>query len=189
MDKIKSTDSLLTFRENDDLGTLDITVMRKFTVLTSNTIRHYKNLDAIDMEKFGKVIKLMENTVIVATDIDMIAYYGKDPTDEKKQSTLDMLALVSDALEACSMIFEILTTCKLDKKFLSRNLITNCLHLIKNQLDYTIYPILDLDGFDGEATSCKLQLMNRTGILQFLIPNSAFKYSNIFKLDHVLAQR
>lgn len=158
MDKIKSTDSLLTFRENDDLPTLDITVMRKFTLLTSNVIRHYKNLDSIDMEKFGKVIKLMENTVIVSTDIDMITYYGKDPTEEKKKSTLEMLALVSDALEACSMIFDLLTTCKLDKKFLSRNLITNCLHLIKNQLDCTIYPILDLERFEDPTTSCKYML-------------------------------
>jgi hypothetical protein len=189
MDKIKSIDSLLTFREDDDLATLDITVMRKFTLLTSNTIRHYKNLDSIDMEKFGKVIKLMENTVIVSTDIDMIAYYGKNPTDEKKKPTLDKLALVSDALEACSMIFEILTTCKLDKKFLSRNLITNCLHLIKNQLDYTVYPILDLDSFEDEATSCMYKVQTKSiKLLKKNTSHSTFRRSSISELNPLFPQ-
>jgi hypothetical protein len=99
----------------------------------------------------------MENTVIVATDVDMIEHYVKNPM-ENKGSTFDMLTLINDALETCSMIFEILTTCKLDKKFLSQNLVTNCLHFIKNQLDYTIYPIIDANGFEDEAISCKIVL-------------------------------
>ncbi|KAK4509350.1 uncharacterized protein ATC70_007701 [Mucor velutinosus] len=152
MDKIKAKDSLLMFRETDDLPTLDISVMRKFTSLTASIIKHCKNLDALDMDKFGKVIKLMENTVIVSTDIDIIEHYVKN-TAENKKTTFDMLDLINDALETCSMIFDILTTCKLDKKFLSQNLITNCLHFIKNQLDYTIYPIIDASGFEDEAIS------------------------------------
>lgn len=154
MDKIKTKDSLLTFRETDDLPTLDISVMRKFTSLTSSIIKHHKNLDALDMDTFGKVIKLMENTVIVSTDVDIIEHYAKNMT-ENKESTFGMLNLINDALETCSMIFDLLTTCKLDKKFLSQNLITNCLHFIKNQLDYTIYPIIDANGFEDEAISCK----------------------------------
>lgn len=153
-DKIKAKDSLLTFRDTDDLPALDISVMRKFASLTANIIRHHRNLDSLDMDKFGKVVKLMENTVIVSTDIDMIEHYAKNPTDNK-ESAFGMLTLVNDALETCSMIFEILTTCKLDKKFLSQNLITNCLHFIKNQLDFTIYPIIDATGFEDEAISCK----------------------------------
>ncbi|CAO3606861.1 unnamed protein product [Mucor fragilis] len=152
MDKIKTKDSLLTFRETDDLPTLDISVMRKFTSLTSSIIKHHKNLDALDMDTFGKVIKLMENTVIVSTDVDIIEHYAKNMT-ENKESTFGMLNLINDALETCSMIFDLLTTCKLDKKFLSQNLITNCLHFIKNQLDYTIYPIIDANGFENEAIS------------------------------------
>lgn len=152
--KQKQTDSLLVFREGDDLATLDITVMRKFGSLTMDTIKHYKNLDSIDMDKFGKVVKLMENTIIVASDLDIIEYYGKSP-EENKESACKMLTLVGDALETSCMIFEILTTYKLDKKFLSRNLITNCLHFIKNQLDYTIYPLIDINGLDHEVTLCK----------------------------------
>ncbi|EPB92937.1 hypothetical protein HMPREF1544_00011 [Mucor circinelloides 1006PhL] len=152
MDKIKAKDSLLTFRETDDLPTLDIGVMKKFTSLTASIIKHHKNLDALDMEKFGKVIKLMENTVIVSTDIDIIEHYAKNAA-ENKESAFDLLTLINDALETCAMIFDILTTCKLDKKFLSQNLITNCLHFIKNQLDYTIYPIIDANGFEDEAIS------------------------------------
>ncbi|GAN03777.1 hypothetical protein MAM1_0047d03232 [Mucor ambiguus] len=152
MNKIKAKNSLLTFRETDDLPTLDISVMKKFTSLTSSIIKHHKNLDALDMDKFGKVIKLMENTVIVSTDVDIIEHYAKNMA-ENKESTFDMLNMINDALETCSMIFDILTTCKLDKKFLSQNLITNCLHFIKNQLDYTIYPIIDANGFEDEAIS------------------------------------
>ncbi|KAG2212612.1 hypothetical protein INT47_000588 [Mucor saturninus] len=150
--KVKSTDSLLTFRDDDDMPTLDITVMRKFTLLTTNTNRHFKNLDSVDMVKFGKIIKLMENTVIVSTDIDVIDHYAKN-TQDNRESTLSRLSNINDALDTCSMIFELLTTCKLDKKFLSRNLITNCLHFIKNQLDYTIYPLIDLNGTEDEATT------------------------------------
>ncbi|KAL9552609.1 hypothetical protein MBANPS3_003692 [Mucor bainieri] len=151
-DKVKAKDSLLTFRETDDLPTLDISMMRKFTSLTASIVKHHKSLDALDMDKFGKVIKLMENTVIVATDVDIIEHYAKNTADNKT-STGDLLDLINDALETCSMIFDILTTCKLDKKFLSQNLITNCLHFIKNQLDYTIYPIIDANGFEDEAIS------------------------------------
>jgi hypothetical protein len=153
-DKIKVADSLLTFRDDDDIPTLDISVMKKFTTLTTNTNRQYKNLDSVDMVKFGKIIKLMENTIIVSTDVDIIEHYGKDPT--KKESTIKMLHDISDALDTCCMIFELLTTCKLDRKFLSRNLITNCLHFIKNQLDYTVYPLIDMNAYEDEATSCKL---------------------------------
>ncbi|KAI7900012.1 uncharacterized protein BX663DRAFT_172351 [Cokeromyces recurvatus] len=152
--KQKMADSLLTFRDTDDLPTLDITIMRKITSLVSSIIKQYKNLELIDMVKFGKIIRLMENTVIIATDIDIIELCGKNPTeDNNKESILKLLTLISDGLEACFMIFEILTTCNLDKQFLSRNLITNCLHFIKNQLDFTIYPLIDLSHFEDEATS------------------------------------
>lgn len=157
VDKVKCTDSLLTFRENDDLPTLDITVMKKFTSLISTINRQFKSLDTVDMVKFGKIIKLMENTIIVSTDMDIIEYYGSN-THEHKGTTLAMMTQINDALDTCSMIFEILTTCKLDKKFLSRNLITNCLHFIKNQLDYTIYPLIDVNGFEDDANSCKLYI-------------------------------
>ncbi|KAI8644557.1 hypothetical protein BD408DRAFT_340433, partial [Parasitella parasitica] len=152
VDKIKVKDSLLTFRNTDDLPTLDISVIRKFTSLAANVIKNHKNLDCLDMDNAGRVIKLMENGIIAATDVDIIEHYAKNPA-ENRESTFDMLALISDALETCSMIFEILTTCKLDKKFLSQNLITNCLHFIKNQLDYTIYPIIDANSFEDEAVS------------------------------------
>ncbi|KAI9357105.1 hypothetical protein BD770DRAFT_303886, partial [Pilaira anomala] len=148
--KIKESDSLLVFREGDDTPTLDISVMRKFTSLITDTNRLLKNLDSVDMIQFGKIIKLMENTIIVSADMDIIEYYAKDPKNNKENS-IRLLHLVGNALDACSMIFELLTTCKLDKKFLSRNLITNCLHFIKNQLDYTIYPLIDLNGLDDEA--------------------------------------
>lgn len=171
--KLKSTDSLLNFRDDDDMPTLDITVMRKFTLLTTNTNRHFKNLDSVDMIKFGKIIKLMENTVIVSTDIDVIEHYAKNPKDNK-ETTLSRLADIHDALDTCSMIFELLTTCKLDKKFLSRNLITNCLHFIKNQLDYTIYPLIDLNGFEDEATTCKYILI---GVIYRYVP-----YTNLLLL-------
>ena len=150
-DSIKSKDSLLIFRENDDLPTLDISVMKKFTSLISSINRQYKNLDTVDMPKFEKIVKLMENTIIVSTDLDIIDYYAKN-TDERKESTLNMIVQVNDALDTCSMIFDILTTCKLDKKFLSRNLITHCLHFIKNQLDYTIYPLIDINELENDAT-------------------------------------
>lgn len=153
-DKIKQVDSLLTFRDQDDISTLDITVMRKFTSLITDTNRLLKNLDTVDMVKFGKIIKLMENTIVVSTDIDIIDYFVKD-NEKNKESTLSLLKNIGDALDTCSMIFEILTTCKLDKKFLSRNLITNCLHFIKNQLDYTIYPLVDINTLEDEAISCK----------------------------------
>lgn len=152
--KVKSIDSLLTFRDDDDMPTLDITVMRKFTLLATNTNRQFKNLDSVDMVKFGKIIKLMENTIIVSTDVDVIEHYAKN-TRDNKESTLRILSNINDALDTCSMIFELLTTCKLDKKFLSRNLITNCLHFIKNQLDYTVYPLIDLNGSEDEANTCK----------------------------------
>ncbi|KAI8082026.1 sister chromatid cohesion C-terminus-domain-containing protein [Thamnidium elegans] len=151
-DKIKQVDSLLTFRDQDDIPTLDITVMRKFTSLTTDTNRLLKSLDTVDMVKFGKIIKLMENTIIVSTDIDIIDYFVKD-NEKNKECTLRLLNNIGDALDTCSMIFELLTTCKLDKKFLSRNLITNCLHFIKNQLDYTIYPLIDLNNLEDEAIS------------------------------------
>lgn len=153
-DKIKQVDSLLTFRDQDDIPTLDITVMRKFTSLITDTNRLLKNLDTVDMVKFGEIIKLMENTIIVSTDIDIIDYFVKD-NEKNKESTLRLLENIGDALDTCSMIFELLTTCKLDKKFLSRNLITNCLHFIKNQLDYTIYPLVDLNNLEDEAISRK----------------------------------
>lgn len=152
--KIKESDSLLVFRDGDDTPTLDISVMRKFTSLITDTNRLLKNLDSVDMIQFGKIIKLMENTIIVSADMDIIEYYAKDPKNNKENS-IRLLHLVGNALDACSMIFELLTTCKLDKKFLSRNLITNCLHFIKNQLDYTIYPLIDLNGLDDEAITCK----------------------------------
>lgn len=158
--KKKQTDSLLVFREEDDLATLDITVMRKFGSLTLDILKHSKNLDSIDMDKFGKVVKLMENSIIVATELDMIEFYGKNPT-ENKESALKMLTLISDALETCCMIFDILTTYKLDKKFLSRNLITNCLHFIKNQLDFTVYPLIDISNVGQEVTLCKHGSLNR----------------------------
>ncbi|KAI9481207.1 MAG: hypothetical protein EXX96DRAFT_206980, partial [Benjaminiella poitrasii] len=152
--KKKMRDLLLTFRDTDDLPTLDITIMRKISSLITSVIKQHKNLDSIDMNKFGKIIKLMENTVVVATDIDIIELYGKTPPDEgNRELALKMLTLISDGFEACSMIFEILTTCHLDKQFLSRNLITNCLHFIKNQLDYTIYPLIDISHFEDEASS------------------------------------
>lgn len=154
VDKIKCLDSLLTFRDDDDLPTLDISVMRKFTLLISTINRQFKSLDSVNMVQFGKVIKLMENTIIVSADIDLIAFYVENSTDHK-ELTLKLMAQVNEALETCGMIFEILTTCKLDKKFLSRNLITNCLHFVKNQLDYTIYPLIDMNGFEDDTNSCK----------------------------------
>lgn len=154
-DKIKVSDSLLTFRDDDDLPTLDISVMKKFTTLITNTNRHNKNLDSVDMVQFGKIIKLMENTIIVSTDMDIIEHYVKNTKEDKKETTIKMLNQISDALDTCCMIFELLTTCKLDKKFLSRNLITNCLHFIKSQLDYTIYPLIDINAYEDDATSCK----------------------------------
>lgn len=169
--KIKLADSLLTFRDDDDMPTLDITVMRKFTLLTTNTNRQFKNLDSVDMIKFGKIIKLMENTIIVSTDIDVIDHYAKN-TRDNKESTLHILSNINDALDTCSMIFELLTTCKLDRKFLSRNLITNCLHFIKNQLDYTIYPLIDLNGFENEATTCKYHTKNMNYELTCIIVSS-----------------
>ncbi|KAI9245270.1 hypothetical protein EDC94DRAFT_502271, partial [Helicostylum pulchrum] len=151
-DKIKQVNSLLTFRDQDDIPTLNITVMRKFTSLITDTNRLLKNLDTVDMVKFGKIIKLMENTIIVSTDIDIIDYFVND-NEKNKECTLRLLNNIGDALDTCSMIFELLATCKLDKKFLSRNLITNCLHFIKNQLDYTIYPLVDLNNLEDEAMS------------------------------------
>lgn len=154
-DKIKCVDSLLTFRDDDDLPTLDISVMRKFALLISTINRQFKSLDSVDMVQFGKVIKLMENTIIVSADMDVIDYYAKN-TSDRKEAALKMVDQISEGLETCGMLFEILTTCKLDKKFLSRNLITNCLHFLKNQLDYTIYPLIDLNGFEDDGNSCKL---------------------------------
>ncbi|RCI02117.1 Sister chromatid cohesion protein 2 [Rhizopus stolonifer] len=148
--KKRQADSFLTFSD-DDLPMLDISVMQKFTTMISHTVRHNQTLDGIDMNKFGKIIKLMENTVIASTEIDAIEYYAKNTTQDRK--ALCMLTTISDAFEACCMIFEIVTTCKLDKKFISHNLITNCLHFIKNQLDYTIYPLLDLNDAQDESMS------------------------------------
>ncbi|KAI8991310.1 hypothetical protein BDF20DRAFT_811360, partial [Mycotypha africana] len=154
-DKIKQSDSLLTFSNNDDIPMLDITVMRKFLFLTRNVVKRDKSTNSIDdMEKFSKVVSLMENNVTVATEMDAIDHYSKNPQENGK-SALRMITTVAEALEACCVILEVLllvdNSSDSNKKLLSKDLVTSCLHLVRNQLDFTIYPIIDLSLFADEG--------------------------------------
>lgn len=125
-------------------------VARQFASFTFMMIKQFKSLDSLDASKLGKVIKLLENTVLLSAEIDIVELYAQKSKD--KTTIFSMLFLISDAIEVCGILFEILSTCKFDKQHISRTLISNCLQFIKNQLDFIVYPFIDLT--EDEASLC-----------------------------------
>ncbi|KAI8375291.1 hypothetical protein EDC96DRAFT_436900 [Choanephora cucurbitarum] len=180
MTKRKTKGSVLVFGDKDsDLPLLDFQVTRLFGDKVSQVIRRHQNLDSIDMDQFSRVIKLMENTVIYASDLDVIDYHEKHPEDT--DTVYNMLEKINQAFETCSVLFEIITSCKLDKKYVSHELIVNCLHFIKNQLDYTIYPLLDQS--DAEDS---LSLTSSAYLLHQKIQSSSQKQSVSSMIPHLI---
>lgn len=110
-------------------------------------VEQFKSLESIDTLKFGKVIKLLENAVTVSTELDIIEDYAQN---KNRANLFSALHLISYAVEACGILFEILVNCQMDKQFVSLSLVTTCLQVIKNQLDYIIYPFIDLTEFEDE---------------------------------------
>lgn len=145
----QKTKTLLKLYDNTPL--LDIQVARRFTSLLMTAMNHNKIESIVDMEKFSKVMKLLENSIIVCTELDLIEHYSQT---RNKTALFSMLNLLSETIEIAGILFDILIHCRLDKQFVSRHLITHCLHFIKNQLDYIVYPFTDLNEFE-EQSSCK----------------------------------
>ncbi|KAI8369992.1 hypothetical protein BD560DRAFT_329768, partial [Blakeslea trispora] len=169
--KKKTRDSFLVFGDNEsELPLLDIKITRLLADRVSQVIRGHQTLDSIDMDQFSKVIQLMENTIIYASEMDVIDYHEKHP--EETEKLFDMLNMISHAFETCSILFQIITSANIDKKYVSHELITHCLHFIKNQLDYTVYPLLDQSD-----TGDSLSLTSSTYLFHQTIQSSSHKQS------------
>ncbi|KAG1455139.1 hypothetical protein G6F55_007238 [Rhizopus delemar] len=151
--KIQTTNFLLKF--HDDTPMLDMQVARQFASFTFMMIKQFKSLDSLDASKLGKVIKLLENTVVLSAEIDIVELYVQKNKD--KTAIFSMLYLISDAIEVCGILFEILSTCKFDKQHISRTLISNCLQFIKNQLDFIVYPFIDLTEDEASLSNSNAQ--------------------------------
>ncbi|KAI8890824.1 hypothetical protein K501DRAFT_319711, partial [Backusella circina FSU 941] len=151
--KARITDSLLSFPFAEDLPTLDMEVMRKFTQLSYKVITE-GNMESIDNEQYGKVIRLMENLVIGTSDMDIIEEFSKK-YEKSIQQCQTLLSTIHDAFETAVMMVNLAVTCKLDKKIFSQDQLLSCLHFIKNHLYFIVYPIIDLDGFEDDPTATK----------------------------------
>jgi hypothetical protein len=151
--KVRVTDSLLSFPFAEELPTLDMEVMRKFAQLSCKVVSEGK-LESINHEQYGKVIRLMENLVVGTTDMDIVEGFT-EKYEKNIQHCQTMLSTIHDAFETAVAMVNLAVTCKLDKKTFSQDQLISCLHFIKNHLYFIVYPVIDLDGFESDPTASK----------------------------------
>ncbi|KAI9313165.1 hypothetical protein BX666DRAFT_1865001 [Dichotomocladium elegans] len=126
--------------------------MRKFTTLLLRAAC-YSSLEEVDADKLRQMFKILENSLIRAMDVDVIQIF--EELREKKEKDLSMvvrlLEIISNGLETAAMIYDIIAACSTDVKYLPENIVTTCLQLIRNHLETTIYPLIDLNGFEEDT--------------------------------------
>ncbi|KAI8363944.1 hypothetical protein BD560DRAFT_333688 [Blakeslea trispora] len=148
--------SLLMFGDNEsNLPLLNAKVARSFADRIVIVSRYHQNLDSMDVNQFNRVIQLMENTIVYASEIDVVVYHEKHPKDTDK--LFDMLKMINYVFETCSILFQVVTSTDIGKKYISHNTISRCLHFIKNQLNNNLYPLLDQsnsgNNFSGTSST------------------------------------
>ncbi|KAI9255612.1 sister chromatid cohesion C-terminus-domain-containing protein [Phascolomyces articulosus] len=157
----------------DDPPLLQPTIMQKFTSLVLRAV-HYRVIEKMDLNKLAQMIRSMEQHCLQAMELEVISEYAK--VREKKASydiihkSLDRIV---NGLEAAAMVVDIYAVCKIDKQYLPESLVLTCMQFIRYQLDNTIYPLIDLNGFEEDVTSLN---NDARAFLRYVESTSSAKY-------------
>ncbi|KAI9243867.1 sister chromatid cohesion C-terminus-domain-containing protein [Sporodiniella umbellata] len=118
---------------------LDLPVARKIASLVGRLTGAWS---VMDRSRFQRVVQLLVQAVQVASELDPISHYR-----QHQETVLAMLPLIGYSVDISACLVELL--CYNDPLLISPQMITHCLQLIKNQLDYLVYPLMDLDDQDS----------------------------------------
>ncbi|SAM09423.1 hypothetical protein [Absidia glauca] len=109
----------------------------------------------VDGVQLGSITQAMEHTLSQQINLDVIDHYAtlqQQQQDAESSSSPDaiilgLLGILVNTLEVIAKLFELLSLGRLEMKNVYGNLPTTCLQFVKNQLDNTIYPLIDVNGY------------------------------------------
>ncbi|KAI9494015.1 sister chromatid cohesion C-terminus-domain-containing protein [Zychaea mexicana] len=139
----------------DDPPLLQPSTMQKFTALALKAAQYRVVTSNIDLiPKIAQIIRSMEQHCVQAMELQIISTYAKARESKTGYAGIvKMLDRIVSGLEAAAMIVDLYSVCKIDKQHLPENLVLTCMQYVRSQLDNTIYPLIDLNGFEEDATS------------------------------------
>ncbi|KAI8137408.1 sister chromatid cohesion C-terminus-domain-containing protein [Fennellomyces sp. T-0311] len=153
LDGSNDSDDKYEVLTKDDPPLLQLSVMQRFTLLTLKA-KQYQVIDKVDAPKLAQIIRSMEQHCVLAVDFDVISEFAQ-VREQKGNYTgiVRLLDRIVNGFEAAAMIFDIYSVFRIDKQYLPENLLLTCMQFIRTQLDNTIYPLIDLNGFEEDVTS------------------------------------
>ncbi|KAI7871034.1 sister chromatid cohesion C-terminus-domain-containing protein [Spinellus fusiger] len=148
--------------DREDEQMLPLSVLHQFTLLVAKSAQS-KCLQGIDHHQFEKIISRMEYAVAQVIETDIIEEYSKARIATPLSSVLmpsmmNLLEKIAYAMQVSVMLLDILAACKMAKQAISKGILSTCLRYVKNQLDTSIYPLIDLTHFDEDPTSLNNEL-------------------------------
>ncbi|KAI8093003.1 uncharacterized protein BX664DRAFT_261021 [Halteromyces radiatus] len=183
----------------------------RFMTLLSKLTTTEKTLSFLDSSQLGSVTKAIEQTVHAIIELDPIAVYvttvrslevsstttssPSSTSNEAQRQFLEILTCICDGLDIVSKLFGLISTGVLETKMIYEDLILTCLQMIKNQLDNTIYPLIEVNDCTDEITGA---IGDAQLLLSFANSNSKAKHimsrflpliSRIIRRTHCLVQK